>query len=160
MQTGQMQIELEDFNLLAELYPTISLLKQTALNKNIEFHYVIDNSLFIKADSNMLSAIVRNLVSNAIKFTNKGGKITLTTKKHEDCIEFLVTDTGVGIEKENLEKLFKVDANLSRYGTENEKGTGLGLLLCKEMIYKHGGDIKVESELNKGSIFSFTIPSK
>ena len=149
----------ESINLLVELYPTISLVKQTALNKKIEFNYAIDNSIVVMADTNMLSTIIRNLVSNSIKFTNPGGNIILTAKKLNGFIEFSVSDTGIGIENESLDKLFTIGNNESRKGTANEGGTGLGLLLCKEMIAKHGGEISVKSEINKGTTFSFTIPS-
>lgn len=157
IQTGQMIFNPEDFNLLVELYPTLYLLKQTAQNKGIEFCYSIDNSLFIKADLNMLMTIVRNIVSNSIKFTNPGGRVTLSVAKLVGCVEISITDTGVGIEKESLGQLFQIDKNVSRKGTANEEGTGLGLLLCKEMVEKHGGKIKLDSELGKGTTFSFTI---
>jgi PAS domain S-box-containing protein len=159
MQTGQMIFSPEEFNILVELYPTLLLVKQAAQKKDIEFKYTIDNSIFINADMNMLSAIIRNLVYNAIKFTNPGGKIILNTLKHDNSVEFSVTDTGVGLENESLENLFQINKSISKKGTANERGTGLGLLLCKEMIEKHGGKIKVESEVGKGSTFSFTIPS-
>ena len=157
IQTGQMQLILEKFNLLAELYPTLSLVRQTAMNKGIEFDYAIDNSIFIKADKNMLFTIIRNLISNSIKFTNNGGRINLTARILDNSIEFSVTDTGVGIEKENLNKLFKIDDNIRRKGTANEEGSGLGLLLCKEMVEKHSGEIKVKSEVGKGTTFLFTF---
>ncbi|MDP4175486.1 MAG: PAS domain S-box protein [Bacteroidota bacterium] len=157
LQTGQMTVNFEDFNLLVELYPTISLVKQTARNKNIDFNYIIDKSVFIKADRNMLSAIIRNLVANSIKFTKPGGSITLEARKLDDFLEVSVTDTGVGIEQDVLNNLFKIDKSVSRKGTANEEGTGLGLLLCKEMVEKHGGRIRVESKVGHGSTFSFTI---
>ena len=157
MQTGQMAFTPEYFNLQSELHPTLSLIKQTALNKKIEFDCVIDNSIFIKADKNMLSTIVRNLVSNSIKFTNFGGKITLTTGMDDKFIEVKVSDSGIGIDKEGIDKLFKIDKNKSRKGTANEEGTGLGLLLCKELVEKHGGRIWVESEVGRGTTFFFTI---
>jgi signal transduction histidine kinase len=144
---------------LVELYHTLSLLKQTAQNKSIEFCNEIDNLIFITADRNMLSTIIRNLVSNAIKFTFRGGKITLSSKNINQSIEFSVSDTGVGIEPDNLSKIFSIDKNKSSRGTADEAGTGLGLILCKEMVEKHGGKIWVESEVGKGSTFSFTIPS-
>jgi PAS domain S-box-containing protein len=159
LQTGQMTYNPEPLNLLIELFPTITLIKQTALNKNIAFDYSIDSSIVAKADINMLSTIIRNLLSNAIKFTNSGGKITLLVKELEDSIEFSVTDTGIGIEKENLDNLFRIGNKESRRGTANETGTGIGLFLCKEMIDKHGGKIIVKSEVNKGTTFSFTIPN-
>jgi PAS domain S-box-containing protein len=158
MQTGRMIFTPEKFNLVIELYHTLSLLKQTALNKSIEFCTEIDNSIFITADRNMLSTIIRNLVSNAIKFTNHKGKITLRAIKKNRNIEFSVSDTGVGIEKENLDKIFLLAGNKSSKGTAEETGSGLGLMLCKEMVEQHGGKIWVESRVNKGSTFYFTIP--
>lgn len=159
LQTGNMSFTLEHFNLLVELHPTISLLKQTASNKEIEFNYEIDNMLFISADKNMLSTIIRNLVSNSIKFTNRNGKINLTVEKIDGSIKFSVSDNGIGMEKEILDKLFTLDKSYRNKGTENEKGTGLGLLLCKEMIERHGGNISVNSESEKGTTFYFTLPS-
>ncbi len=158
IQTGKMNLNVENFNLLAEVFSTLSLIKQTANNKGIEFNYNIDNSIFINADKYMLTAIIRNLASNSIKFTNSGGKIDLTVEKVEHFIRFSVKDTGIGISKDSIDKLFRVDKNISTKGTANEEGTGLGLLLCKEMIERHGGAITVESEVGKGTIFTFTIP--
>ena len=116
MQTGQMSFNPDNFDLRVELHSTLSLLKHTAQNKNIEFNYIIDNLLFVKADKNMLSTIIRNLVSNSIKFTNKGGRVTLTAKKTDEAVEFSVSDTGIGIEKENIGKLFSIDKNVSKRG--------------------------------------------
>ncbi|MGE5432813.1 MAG: ATP-binding protein [Syntrophomonadaceae bacterium] len=159
IQTGQMAINMEEFNLLVELYPTISLLKQTAMNKNISFQYSIDNSIFVKADKNIVSSIIRNLVANSIKFTKPGGSIILLAVKSGASIEFSVADTGIGMQQEILNDLFTVGKCVSRRGTANEDGTGLGLLLCKEMIVKHGGKIWAESQPGKGSTFSFKINS-
>ncbi|HED07332.1 MAG TPA: PAS domain S-box protein [Ignavibacteria bacterium] len=158
LQTGKMEIKFENFNLSECLYRTISLLKQTALNKEIKINCFIDNNIYVNADKNMVCTIVRNIISNAIKFTNCCGEITISSKPVENLIEISIVDTGVGIKKENLEKLFTIDKNVSTKGTANEEGTGLGLLLCKEMIEKQGGKIWVESEPGKGSNFIFTIP--
>jgi len=158
IQTGQMVFSPEFFNLKVELHNTLNLLKHTAMNKNIEFHYDIDNLLFVTADKNMLSTIVRNIVSNAIKFTNLNGRIVLSTKRLNGFVEISISDTGIGIEKQVLEHLFRIDNNFSRKGTANEEGTGLGLILCKEMVEKHGGKIHVESEVGRGTTFSFTVP--
>ena len=127
LQTGNMSFNREYFNLLVELHPTLSLLKQTASNKNIRLNYEIDNMLFISADKNMLSTIIRNLVSNSIKFTNRNGIINLTVEKVDESIKFSISDNGIGIEKENLDKLFTLDKSYLHKGTDNEKGTGLGL---------------------------------
>lgn len=158
LQTGKMNFIPEKFDLLLELYPTFSLLKQTSQNKKIEFTYSIDKNVSVFADVNMVSSIVRNLVANSIKFTNQGGKVTLNSSIKGDYVEIAVKDTGVGIKPEKLETLFKIDKSTSTDGTANEKGTGLGLLLCKEMIERHGGKIWVESQVNVGSTFFFTLP--
>lgn len=157
IQTGKMNLNIEEFNLLPEIFPTLSLIKQTANNKGIEFNYNIDSSINIQADRYMLSAIIRNLASNSIKFTNSGGKIDLIVEKLNQFIRFSVKDTGIGISKNSIDNLFKVDKNISTKGTANEEGTGLGLLLCKEMIERHGGEITVESVVGKGTTFTFTI---
>lgn len=157
IQTGKMNLNIEEFNLLPEIFPTLSLIKQTANNKGIEFNYNIDSSINIQADRYMLSAIIRNLASNSIKFTNSGGKIDLIVEKLNQFIRFSVKDTGIGISKNSIDNLFRVDKNISTKGTANEEGTGLGLLLCKEMIERHGGEITVESEVGKGTAFRFTI---
>ncbi len=159
LQTGNMSFTPEYFNLLVELHPTLSLLKQTALNKEIELNYEINNMLFISADKNMLFTIIRNLISNSVKFTNRNGKINFTVEKIDNSIKFSISDNGIGIEKDDMEKLFTIDKNHLHMGTNNEKGTGLGLLLCKEMIERHGGNIYVNSEIGKGTTFYFTLPA-
>ncbi len=160
LQTGKMVFNPEQLNLFVELFPTLSLVKQTAWNKEIELTYSIDSSIFVQADKNMLSTIVRNLISNSIKFTNSGGNIMVASKLVNNFVEISIADSGIGMRKEDLEKLFKLDKTISTKGTANEEGTGLGLLLCKEMINQHGGKIWVESELGKGTTFFFTLPVK
>ena len=107
----------------------------------------------------MLSTIIRNILFNAIKFTKRGGKIQILTSIYNDVAAHIkIKDNGVGIPKDKLETLFKIDEASSTKGTENEKGTGLGLVLCKEFVARNGGKIWVESEFGKGSTFHFTIP--
>jgi signal transduction histidine kinase len=108
----------------------------------------------------MISAVVRNLVFNAMKFSPKGSEINLKATKTASGLIIDVIDSGVGIPKESIEKLFRIDTNVTQQGTDGETGTGLGLVLCREFVEKHGGKIWVESELAKGSVFSFTIPEK
>lgn len=158
IQTGRMTLMFETFNLFSELYPTITLLRQTAANKGIDLSYSVDELLIITADKNMLATVVRNLLSNSIKFTQRGGKISLNVKVFNSFIQFSITDSGVGIEKESLENLFRIDKNIKTLGTEKEKGTGIGLLLCKELVEKHDGKIWAESEQGKETTFYFTIP--
>ncbi len=110
------------------------------------------------ADKNMLQTILRNLTTNAIKFTHKNGSITILDAQQENEIMITVSDTGVGMGVKTTNQLFKISEKVSTPGTEKEKGTGFGLLLCKEFVEKHGGRIWVESELGKGSDFKFTLP--
>lgn len=134
----------------------------TAQNKNIQFLTQINNTRQPYADENHIRLVLRNLIGNALKFTPKGGTVSVTCHdKIQDAtpmVEIVVTDTGVGMSHENVAKLFGRGQTFTTYGTEGEKGTGLGLLLCKEMIEKNGGQIGVSSELGKGSSFYFTLP--
>ena len=126
--------------------------------KNITINYLTTNHQIVFADNDMLKTILRNLVSNAIKFTNSDGKININAEKNSGIVTISVSDNGIGISSDNLVKLFDISEVLSTKGTAGEYGTGLGLLLCKEFVEKHGGKIWVESEYGKGSIFYFTIP--
>ncbi len=134
------------------------LLIEKANSKKIALMNQIPDKLIVTADLDMLKTILRNLVSNALKFTSSNGKVEIIANVLSGEIEIAVKDNGTGIKKEDLEKLFKVGSNYSRRGTENESGTGLGLMLCKEFAEKHGGKIWVESEEGKGSTFKFTLP--
>jgi PAS domain S-box-containing protein len=157
IQTGKIIFTPTDFKLHAELIPTINLLTQTAKNKDIVLDCFIDDKILVNADKNMLSTIIRNLVSNAIKFTHSGGRVTISSRVVNDLVELSINDTGVGIKKENLNNLFKVDKSISTKGTANEEGSGLGLILCKEMVQMNGGNIWVESEPGKGTTFLFNL---
>lgn len=141
----------------------IEHLRQSAETKSIKILNHIGKDLKLNADKNMLATILRNLISNAIKFTPKNGSITLDARlipvnSNRNLVEISVKDTGLGIEPEIQSKLFDLSKSISTKGTENEKGTGLGLILCKEFIEKHGGEIRVESEPGKWSNFIFTLP--
>ncbi|MBF0397587.1 MAG: hypothetical protein HQK78_12485 [Desulfobacterales bacterium] len=106
----------------------------------------------------MINTVIRNLLSNAIKFTPSGGQVTVSSDDLQTHVKISVIDTGIGIKKENIENLFKIEVKCMTLGTNKEKGTGLGLVLCKEFIEKNNGKIWVESEQNKGSKFMFTLP--
>lgn len=138
----------------------IDLFKTAANNKEITLVNDIPVNTFVYADANMLTTIIRNLLSNSIKFTPNKGQIIVSSEpsSDENFIELSVSDNGVGISEENLKRLFKLDTSNSTLGTNNEKGTGLGLILVKEFIEKNGGNIWVESEEQKGSKFIFTMP--
>ena len=144
-------------NLIKEVIVSINSmasLKNIALENNIS----VDVNGW--ADANMLTAIVRNLISNAIKFSNHGGLIEITGLSKENAVEISVSDNGVGMSDEVINKLFRVENHMSLTGTAHEKGTGLGLLICREFVEKHGGKIWVESNPGKGSRFTFTLPHK
>ncbi len=158
IQTGRLNFELVKLNLDSTFHDIISLFYQNALNKNIKLEKLVDDNLNVLADKNSIKTILRNLVSNGIKFTQSGGTVSLLAEEKDEMILITVQDSGIGISKENINKLFKVDINYSTPGTNNERGTGLGLVLCKELVEKNGGNIWVESEIGKGTKFIFTLP--
>lgn len=138
----------------------IQLLSNLASGKKIELVCLIKNELQVFADQNMIDTILRNLITNAIKFTPENGKVTVNAVADKDRISLHVDDTGVGIEPQDLNELFETNNEHSTLGTASEKGTGLGLVLCKEFVEKHGGEIWVESKIDEGSSFRFSIPKK
>ncbi len=132
---------------------------ENARQKDIELINEIPENVQVLADEPMLATITRNLVNNAIKFTQSGDEVRISCQRVEDdFIKVSVTDTGVGLSAQAQQKVFRIDEKHKTKGTAGEKGTGLGLLLCKEFVEKNGGRIRVESEENKGSAFSFTLP--
>jgi len=136
-----------------------AIMVEPAKNKGIEIANDIPKGLEVFADSNILQTIIRNLISNAVKFTHKGGKISISAKFTVDkSIEISVKDNGIGMSPKMIDHLFRLDIQTGRKGTEGESSSGLGLLLCKEFIEKHGGKLWIESEEGKGSVFYFTIP--
>jgi len=145
-------------NLYELLHEEIENLKTLALQKQITMTHTIEPGLNVSADLQMVKTILRNLINNAIKYTHAYGKIAITADKNKQFVEVTVNDNGTGISDEDRKKLFKTDSFHSTPGTRNEKGTGLGLLLCKEFVELHGGNIRVKSEAGKGSRFSFTLP--
>jgi PAS domain S-box-containing protein len=138
---------------------SIEIIEESANSKNITLKFYIDKDLNVIADKSMFNSIMQNLLTNAIKFSYRGNTIDVYAKKLGDQIVFMIDDKGVGIEKQELDKLFRIDSNHSSDGTENEKGSGLGLVLCKDFIEKHGGTIRVESAPGIGSRFIFTLPA-
>ncbi|OQX99689.1 MAG: hypothetical protein B6I20_09720 [Bacteroidetes bacterium 4572_117] len=159
-QQGNIKFMPENLNLYLLCTGTIQFLAQSAESKSINIINKIHENTHIDADKDMLSTIMRNLISNAIKFTPKEGtvEIGVETRRGVSLHEIYVKDSGVGISKKILPKLFDIGEHTSTKGTESEKGTGLGLILCKEFIEKHGGKIWVESDIGKGSKFIFTLP--
>lgn len=159
-QKGSIEFKPEIINLHLFWDETSKSFVQSAENKSIEFICQIPENIDITVDKEMFSTIIRNLISNAIKFTPKFGEILIDALITDDnrSVEILVQDNGVGISKEIQTKIFDLGEYTSTQGTENEKGTGLGLILCKEFAEKHGGKIDLESEEGKGSIFTITLP--
>jgi PAS domain S-box-containing protein len=145
-----------DFNqLIADVK---DLLDYSAWQKTIKIASKVPDNFKVYADKAMLNTILRNLITNAIKFTNHGGNILISATQKELFSVISVVDNGVGIRKEDIERLFRIEESVSYVGTQGEEGTGLGLFLCNEFVRKHGGKIKVESEPGKGSKFTFTLP--
>ncbi len=156
-QRGVIQFSPSDINLEFIVANTIQVLSLSAENKNISFETDL-NVHEMYADANLLTTIIRNLCSNAVKFTPIGGTITISSMLSKSNIIICVADNGVGMTKETMDKLFRIDETISKLGTSNEKGTGLGLILCKEFVEIHNGEIWVESELGKGSKFNISLP--
>jgi len=160
IQTGRMEFSPRRFELKDVSRSVKSLLDGNARGKQIIINDSVEEDIFVFADKNMVNAIIRNLTANAIKFTKPGGAVSIHTTKKKDYVHVIISDTGIGISEEDLAKLFRIDIHYTTYGTNNEKGTGLGLILCKELIEKNNGKIWVESILGKGSKFVFTLPSR
>ncbi len=158
-QTGHIYYKPQSKDIGALIRETVDLLNVSAKQKSIPIRVDIMPALFAYVDGDMIKSIMRNLLSNAIKFTYPEGCIVVSARQIGTELVVSVSDNGIGIGKEDIEKLFKIDESTSTSGTQNEKGTGLGLILCKEFIDKHKGKIWVDSEVGKGSTFSFSIPT-
>jgi PAS domain S-box-containing protein len=158
VQTGRMEFNPGEADLIAIINEVIELLKAAVLQKSVSIMKALPLSLPVLADKAMISTVLRNLISNSIKFSYPDGKIFISAVIHGNEVRVEVRDFGVGINKVTIGRLFRAGESVSTTGTRNEEGTGLGLILCKEFISKHGGEIWVESEEQKGSTFSFTLP--
>ena len=158
-QTGRIEFNPQKLDLQNIVHDNLELLKASAEKKQIMLSHNIQNNISLFADEDMLNTIIRNLLTNALKFTNKGGKVDITAVEQNGLSEITISDSGVGMNEAVKQNLFRLDTTHSTFGTENEAGTGLGLILCKEFIEKHGGTIKVESVLGAGSKFIFTLPT-
>jgi|GEM_PF-3700078 len=157
-QLNKIEFKTENFKAYDIAEMTVSIMKSSAEIKGITIENIIDTSADIFVDAEMISSVIRNLISNSIKFTNPGGKIVLNLSLDGNGKKlFSVSDNGVGMTNDICDNLFRIDKAKSMPGTNNETGTGLGLLLCKEFVAKHGGRIWAESEVGKGSTFYFTV---
>lgn len=157
-QTGSININPEVLDLLKITNEVVMLYENNAKQKNIIIKLKIKKSKTAFADGNMLKTILRNLLSNSIKFTNAGGKINLEVNSANGMVIYSVSDNGIGIGDDDIDKLFRIDVNPKTIGRSKEKGTGLGLILCKEFVEMNAGKIWVESEFGKGSTFKFSLP--
>jgi PAS domain S-box-containing protein len=157
-QTGQIIYKPEKTNLSAVVKEILEISNSIAKLKNISLNYIQTDNIEVYADLNMLKTILRNLISNAIKYTHPNGEIDISAVQNQNNIEITVSDNGIGMNEETRHKLFEIDTKITTTGTANEKGSGLGLILCKEFVEKHGGEIWVKSELGKGSSFVFSLP--
>ncbi|GAB4332266.1 MAG: hypothetical protein Kow00127_24070 [Bacteroidales bacterium] len=159
-QSGHTKIRKEKVDLSEVAQEALKVLEAVAKGKRINIISEIKPGTTVWADRNMVSTVLLNLISNAVKFTHTNGEVKLSAVTVNGLVEVVVSDNGTGIPEKNLKRLFKPDERVITKGTNNEKGTGLGLLLCKEFIERNGGTIRATSRLNKGSAFSFNLPAK
>jgi signal transduction histidine kinase len=157
-QLDQIKFEPCSTNLLAAINKNLELLQTIADQKNIKLQIRVNSNMQVWADDVLFSTIIRNLLTNAIKFTDLGGEISIAAREGTKNVEISVSDTGIGMSDDLVKRLFRIETKESRLGTQNEKGTGLGLLLCKEFVEMHGGKIWAESIEGSGTTFYITIP--
>lgn len=157
-QTGAITFQPQNVDLGTLTDNTLDLLRSSALQKGITLENRIPEGMAIQADPDMLQLVIRNLVSNGIKFTPEKGSVTIRISEERERLTVMVEDSGVGIPPEDMEKLFCPDCTVSTRGTRQEAGTGIGLLLCREFVALHGGEITVDSVEGTGSRFAFTLP--
>lgn len=157
-QTGRLDFNPENIDIVTLIKTIAQLLNDSAQQKSISLYTEMPERSMVFVDKAMMGTVLRNLISNAIKFTNTGGEIVISVNQAPDKVIVTVADNGVGIRADAINKLFVIEKSYSTIGTKDEKGTGLGLILCKEFIEKHGGTIWVDSEFGKGSKFHFSIP--
>ena len=157
-QTNRLSFKPIEFDLYELAYNSIYINKTNADSKGINIISEVETDTIITADYNMLNTILRNLISNAVKFTQIGGNIKISYSKNESYNIISISDTGIGMDEDRISKLFKIDESISTLGTAGEAGTGLGLILCSEFAKKHNGIIEVTSELGKGTTFSIILP--
>ncbi|WP_445710052.1 PAS domain-containing sensor histidine kinase [Flavobacterium sp.] len=157
-QTGQLRFNPEKVLFSAVILEIITLKKSLTKAKNITLDYSLSDEIEVYADVNMLKTVLRNLISNAIKFTELGGNIRVLATLKDQHVEITISDNGIGMNEEKCKELFKIASNTTTIGTANENGSGLGLVLCKEFVEQNRGTIWVESKEGKGSDFKFTLP--
>ncbi|NIJ45229.1 PAS domain S-box-containing protein [Wenyingzhuangia heitensis] len=159
-QTGKMEFYPEYVDIVLMIKSTLDLLKISSNQKSINIQLDMPTNQILYVDKVMIEVVLRNLISNAIKFTPNKGTIHIYSKENNDCYVFSIIDTGIGIDEKHIDKLFRIDSTYTTEGTNNERGTGLGLILCKDFIDYHKGKIGVKSKLGVGSEFYFSLPQK
>jgi len=157
-QTGNLPFVRKRISLHGVLKQSVDFFSNNARAKNIRLTLLCDEKLGVMADEFMMKTIVRNIISNAIKFTHTGGEVSISAKKSNDSILVSISDNGMGIDNRFLPEIWDSSSTYTTPGTAKEQGTGLGLIICKEFVEKHGGNIWAESELGKGTTFNFTLP--
>jgi two-component system, sensor histidine kinase and response regulator len=160
LQQGMLQPWPQEIAVRAFADRNVKLLQPQAEHKQITLNNLIPTDLLVTIDVPMIDTVVRNLLANAIKFTNSGGTVTLAADQDPEMVTVSITDTGIGISPAQCTHLFRIDTKCQRDGTAGEKGTGLGLILCKEFVEKNGGQIWVESDVGKGTTLRFTLPRR
>ncbi len=150
----------KELQLHKEIVEIVNLFEPIAKKKSIAIKYAYNSAMTVFADRNMFDSIIRNLLSNAIKYTNENGEICIETVKYKGYTEISIEDNGIGMDQDTIEELYQLNATKSKRGTAQEKGTGLGLLICKEFIEKHNGKLNINSKAGKGSTFSFSLPDQ
>ncbi len=157
-QSGDLKFHPQKIELVNQVSNVVSLLEIQAVNKEIKIVNHVKLNVFVRADENMLDTILRNLISNAIKFTHQLGEVQIDSQVKDDFVEITVKDNGIGLSETDIKDLFNINVKNSNLGTANEQGSGLGLILCHDFVKKNGGNIWAESVLGKGSSFKFTLP--
>ncbi len=157
-QTGRMEVKPEKVEVFELAIENMNLFQEKAEKKGVKINANIKMGLFAYVDRNMINTVLRNLISNSVKFTNSGDIINIEAESINEHIEIIVTDTGIGVPEENLKKIFKIDSHISTQGTADEVGTGLGLIISREFVEKNGGTINVKSKEGNGTQFMFTVP--
>lgn len=158
-QTGMYKFTPEVINMKERIVQALKVAKGNASIKDIKLSSDINGNFLVYSDKDMIDTILRNLVSNAIKYTRKGGKVKVSAKTNTNKVEITVADNGVGIPTNKQSEIFQIDKRTNTFGTEKEEGTGLGLIICKDFLARNGGQIWVESTLEMGSKFTFSLPT-
>jgi signal transduction histidine kinase len=159
MQRGSFSYNRQILELLPIVNESVAVNQETARNKAVVLSVEIPENLKVFADGNVIQMVVRNILSNALKFTKEGGKVSISARAVENIVIVSVEDSGIGMSKDLVENLFRLDVTTNREGTNGEPSTGLGLIICKELIEKQGGKLWVESKEGIGSVFHFSMKS-